>query len=293
MRQRKKVQEVLRRAGLSAGLWMSGSTMTTTTQKGKRLEEYVERFCKQYLAADFEVTPDVTVSNRQIDVLLQPRNSLLGPILVSCKNEKAKVDVSHLYDWAQIVLISGASSGIIVSVTGFTQPEVDFARNPERRLTLWHCRESTDADFGEVGGISVVGQMTSPCVRNPNIALKQVGAELRRTRRFQEELSAATRDRWTYHTPGGAVGNLWDDIQSSIASTPPSKELTHIVFEVEPRRLFTREGTQFEMESFSFDIQHHMINISFDVDFRRDLPFVFENVVSGERRLVPFPFRQV
>lgn len=99
------------------------------TPEWQKFEETIAAFCKA-LAPDAKVThnlilPDIdTGESRQRDVWIEA--SLGGHIaikvLVSCKRLKRKIDAQHMDAFIGELASSGASKGVLYSVSGFTKP---------------------------------------------------------------------------------------------------------------------------------------------------------------------------
>ena len=99
------------------------------TPEWLKFEETIAAFCKA-LAPDAKVThnlmlPDIdTGESRQRDVWIEA--SLGGHIaikvLVSCKRLKRKIDAQHMDSFIGELASSGASKGVLYSVSGFTKP---------------------------------------------------------------------------------------------------------------------------------------------------------------------------
>jgi hypothetical protein len=106
------------------------------TDTSKQFEQDVWAFVKT-LDSSAEVlfnhkVPDKdTGSKRQVDVWI---NAKLGghipiSILVSCKNYKRKLDITHVESFAAEVRSTGASTGVIYSSSGFTATALQKAKS--------------------------------------------------------------------------------------------------------------------------------------------------------------------
>lgn len=121
-------------------------------QKWKKFEHLVARIHQALDASSFEFEHDVDVAElsgttHQVDVLLRPKSSFTGPVLVSCKDRKERVGMTHVREWSDIVAHTGAAAGVIVARAGFASGACDLAKEPSRRISLWIPRPLIEEDF--------------------------------------------------------------------------------------------------------------------------------------------------
>ncbi|MHC4085545.1 MAG: restriction endonuclease [Planctomycetota bacterium] len=102
----------------------------------KQFEKDVWRFVKTLdqtaeVLFDQKIADKDTGSLRQVDAWI---NAKLGghipvSILVSCKNHRRKLDITHIESFAAEVRATRASTGIIYSSSGFTKPAIKKAKS--------------------------------------------------------------------------------------------------------------------------------------------------------------------
>ncbi|MEH0021948.1 MAG: restriction endonuclease [Desulfobacter sp.] len=124
-------------------------------KQGKAFELAVHDFVKRLapnatVIFDHKVKDKDTGSYRQVDVWIETsvENHFPLSILVSCKDYKRKVDISHIGTFINEVRSTGANTGIIYSSSGFTKTAIKKARS--NGLSCCRLYKNQPADFPEI-----------------------------------------------------------------------------------------------------------------------------------------------
>jgi len=242
-----------------------------------------------------EVTEE-SGGKHQIDVLLEPKSPLLGPVLVSCKSGAQVVGPDHVREWSDIVQQTGASAGVIVAASGFTSGAMVLARRAARRLSLWVPRPLSAKDFGpddesQTGyisqvAVSVVARAHRPIESSFMLDVEPVGKRTGRTQEFRS--SAANRKSWYLRDEqDNVVENLWD-LYTAAATSLDATGVAEV--RCSDPRILVLDGVRLWFHSLSMKIEvvEHPIDIAVDVT---KSAFGYENVLTGDVRLVPLPPR--
>jgi hypothetical protein len=244
-------------------------------------------------ASDFDVESDIAVeepsgAQHQIDVLLRPRTSFCGPILVSCKAWSAPVGIDHVREWADIVQHTGAAAGVIVAQVGFTSAAIDAARNLERRISLWRPRQLTVGDFGARAGVpgGFIARVQTRCVfREPRPVEGSFEIDVERADGLSERgelpfiFAHAERKRWYLRNEDDDVtDNLWDIY---VARAEACLEAGVVEYIPSERRFLVLGGIRLQLKRFAFEVQvqHHEQLI--EVDLVKHA-IGYENMVTQE-----------
>jgi hypothetical protein len=254
----------------------------------------------------YEVLTDQKVTepagaSHQVDVLLKPASPFTGPILVSCKSGKHAVTMAHVREWSDIVHNTGAAAGVIVAESGFTSDAIPLAKVPSRRLSLWVPRRLTLDDFGPdekseaqpdgtqagyIAGINMRMVVREPRPRTDTwrLEIERVGAKTGRTVQFQ--FSSANRDDWYLRNEEDrVVDNLWDRYVEA-ANALQASGLARVI--AEDIQFLVLGGVRHRFKSFAIevDVKEHVHEVRLDL---REDAFGYENVATGEVRVVPLP----
>jgi len=104
------------------------------TKKSKQFEKDVWAFVKKLdksaeVLFDCKIPDKDTGSPRQVDAWINAKIGKHFPIsiLVSCKNHKRKLNITHIESFAAEVRSTKASTGVIYSSSGFTRPALKKA----------------------------------------------------------------------------------------------------------------------------------------------------------------------
>jgi len=124
-------------------------------KKGTAFELAVATFVKK-IAPDAKVYFDHKIKDRdtgslrQVDVWIETRIANHYPlsILISCKDYKRKLNISHIGTFINEVRSTGASTGVIYSKSGFTKPAILKAK--ANGLSCCRLYENQPADCPEV-----------------------------------------------------------------------------------------------------------------------------------------------
>ncbi|MCF7956642.1 MAG: restriction endonuclease, partial [Phycisphaerae bacterium] len=95
---------------------------------------------------DHKVMDKDTGSQRQVDVWINAKlgNHIPISILVSCKNYKRKLDITHIESFIAEVHSTSASTGVIYSSSGFTKPALKKAESHGMACCRLFRNEPTD-----------------------------------------------------------------------------------------------------------------------------------------------------
>lgn len=269
-------------------------------QAWKKFEHLVARIHELLDGTAYLVEHDVTIAEpsgaaHQIDVVLTPKNSYLGRVLVSCKSGERRVAIEHVRAWADIVQQTGSATGVIVSPAGFTADAIEAARTHTRRISLWVPRPLTRDDFGPdehspagyIHSVGITGHLKYSVPRVETFVLDTEAASGRREGKTIEfTFSAETRDRYYLRDErDNIVGNLWDEY--IVAAEALADSGTARVEHAEPRYLVL-DGHRLRFKSLSMEIEVLEYVMHLEIDVTRDA-FAYENAVTGEVKFVPLP----
>jgi hypothetical protein len=266
----------------------------------QRFEGLVAQIHSVLNAADYDVETDVTLrehhgATHQIDVLLRPKTTFAGPILISCKAWNSSVGVDHVREWADIVHQTGAASGIIVSKSGFTRDAVDAARNPVRRVSLWTTRPLILDDFGPdeaspdgyIARVRTKVVITEPHFVEGSLVLNTFRADGRAEgREIAYSFSAQDRLLWYLRDQQDAiVENLWDLFVQRATSAEQSG-----LIEIIPKepRFVVLEGIRLGVRRVAFHIELRREERIIDVDLLKRA-VAYQNVLTAAVSIVPLP----
>jgi len=265
----------------------------------RKFEHLVQRIHQLLDGTMYRVEHDVTITepggaSHQVDVLLTPKASISGRVLVSCKSGSSPVGIEHVREWADIVQQTGAAAGIIVSPTGFTADAIQASRAPARRVSLWSPRPLALRDFqpddgsraGYIARVHVTGLLREPRPATDSFLLdvERVGPPGGQAVTY--DFSAGSRNAWYLRDEqDNVVGNLWDEFVAAALRMEVSGVAR--VEAAEPRFLVLG-GRRFRFRSLSMriDVVEHRVEI--DVDLLKGA-FAYENVATGDMRMVPLP----
>lgn len=271
------------------------------TPKWKTFEALVATIHEALDGGYFVIEQDVRVAEQvagvshQVDVLLRPKSPIVGPILISCKASRDKVGIDHVREWADIVANTGASAGVIVSDAGFTQPAIDAARSSYRRVSLWRPRPLTLDDYGPdekspdgyIACVTLSLKILEPILQKDQFDLQITridGKSEGRTIGF--DFSRETRSTWYLRDGRDAViGNLWD-LFVHAAEKPKGEGTQEVVIPADAHLVL--EGVRFKCDSFRFGLMFKAHEVVVDLDITKTA-FAYENVATGQRRVVPLP----
>ena len=264
----------------------------------ERFEGLVAQIHRVLNAADYDIETDVTLreqsgATHQVDVLLRPKTPFAGLILISCKAWESRVGVDHVREWSDVVQQTGAASGVIVSMRGFTRDALDAARNPVRRLSLWTPRKLTLDDFapdedspdGYIARVSTRVVVTEPRLVEGSFVLDTFRAD-GKPKGHELAYSFSANDRATWYLrdeQDNIAENLWDVFVKRATSAAQSGVIE--IIPPEPR-FVVLGGTRLGVRRIAFQIEVRRHEQAIEVDLLKRA-IAYENALTGGVSIVP------
>ncbi|NMO17486.1 restriction endonuclease [Pyxidicoccus fallax] len=222
--------------------------------------------------------------DHQIDCVVEYTVGLYTfKVLVSCKDWKRKVDVSHVNELVGVMADCDANKGVIASVSGFTSGALKVAKS--KGIELLHLKPMTSDDWARELGIRRIESTIEMAV---DFDLKDIKLHTNLTEMPPPFVGGfGGRQADLFNSAGEVVGNVNEILFRGLHERRSTKgELEELVIEFPKDAHLRADGKKIPVQGVWVKFVPKVISQQVVIDLATVFKAVLENIVSGERHRV-------